>query len=389
MSQRRNPIKRWLWHGLKLALVVAVVGYVIYLVRFSPVPVTGHKIERGEIVAEVMGTGTLEARVRATISPKISGRIMEVVADQGDRVTKGDVLVQLDNDELAQQVEIAQATVATSRAAVERLKTDRGRAVAVAEQAKRQYHRVQQLINQNVSTESALDKAVESVAVADAGLARANAAIVEGQQQVLTAEKTLAYHHARLADTAITVPFDGLIVRRQRDPGDVVVPGSSILQLVSLEQLWISAWIDETEMAHIDVGQPARVIFRSEPERSYAGEVTRLGKEADRETREFIVDVHVHELPANWAVGQRAEVYIETARKSSVTLLPTSFVRWQDNAPGVFVNLGDRAAWRSLTLGLRSPETVEVVDGLQPGDTVIVPQDPRATLTDGKRTAAP
>ncbi len=389
MSHGRNAIARWLWQGLKLALVVAVIGYVVYLVRFSPMPVTGHQIDRGEIVAEVMGTGTLEPRVRVTISPKISGRINEILADQGDRVSKGDVLVRLDNDELTQQVEIAQATLAASQAAVDRLKTDRTRAVAVADQARREHQRIQQLMSQSAITESELDKAVESVAIADAGLSRTDAAIVEGQQQVLAAEKTLAYHRARLGDTEITAPFDGLIVQRQRDPGDVVVPGSPILQLVSLEQLWISAWIDETEMTHLDMGQPARIVFRSEPERSYPGEVARLAKEADRETREFIVDVHVMELPKNWAVGQRAEVYIKTAEKDDVTLLPATHVRWIDDTPGVFVSRDDLAVWQPLELGLRSPETVEVVDGLQSGDTVVVPQDPRAKLIDGKRITAP
>jgi len=359
------------------------------MVRFSPFPETGHQIERGDIVAEVMGTGTLEARVRVTISPKISGRTKEILVDQGDQVSEGDVLVRLDNDELAQQVEIAVATVATSQAAVERLKTDRGRAVAVLTQARRNHARIEQVIARSVVTESEVDQAVELLAVAEAGMARAEAAIVEGGKEVIAAEKTLAYHHARLTDTELTVPFDGLIVRRQRDPGDVVVPGSPILQLVSLEQLWISAWIDETEMARVKVGQPARVVFRSESERSYPGKVARCGKETDRETREFVVDVQVLELPMNWAVGQRAEVYIETAHKDNVTLLPAIYVRRRENAPGVFVNHGDRAAWRSVTLGLRSPETVEVVDGLQPGDTVIVPQDPRAKLIDNKRVVAP
>jgi HlyD family secretion protein len=248
---------------------------------------------------------------------------------------------------------------------------------------------VEQLVTQDATAESDFDKAVESTAIAEAGLARSEAAIVESQQQVLAAEKTLAYHRARLADTEITVPFDGLIIQRQRDPGDVVVPGSPILELVSLGQLWVSAWVDETEMAHIDVGQPARVVFRSDPERSYPGEVARLGKEADRETREFIVDVHVLELPKNWAVGQRAEVYIETARKDGVALLPAAHVRLREDAAGVFVGLGNRAVWRPLKLGLRSPATIEVVDGLHAGDTVVVPQDPRAELTDGQRIAVP
>jgi multidrug efflux pump subunit AcrA (membrane-fusion protein) len=88
-------------------------------------------------------------------------------------------------------------------------------------------------------------------------------------------------------------------------------------------------------------------------------------------------------------VGQRAEVYIETDRKDDVVLLPAAYVRWRDNHPGVFVNPEDRAAWRSVTLGLRSPEMVEVVDGLQPDDTVVVPRDPKAELADGKRITAP
>lgn len=388
MGQGQNAIWRTLWLGFKLVVVIAAVGYGVYWIRFSPVQVTAHTIERGEIVAEVMGTGTLEARVRATVSPKISGRIEEVLADQGDRVAKGDMLVRLDDQELSQQVEIAQAALAAAEAAVDRLKTDRNRAVAVAEQAKRDYQRTQQLISQSAITESELDKAVESAAVASAGLARADAAIVEGEHQVLAAEKTLAYHRARLADTRIAAPFDGLIVQRQRDPGDVAVPGSPILQLVSLEQLWIRAWVDETEMAKLGVGQPARVVFRSEPEKSYRGEVARLGKEADRETREFVVDVHVLELPKNWAVGQRAEVYVETARHADATLLPAALVRWAGDAPGALVAIGDRAVWRPLKLGLRSPASVEVVEGLRPGETVVVPRDARAKLAQGMRISA-
>ncbi len=389
MTHNRNAIMRWSWRLLKIGLIAGVVGYIIYWMRFSPVPVAGHQIKRGEIVAEVMGTGTLESRVRVTISPKISGRIEMILADQGDRVSQGDVLVKLDDAELAQQVEIAQASLAASEAAVKRLEADQGRAEAVAAQASREHRRLEQLISKNASSQADYDKAVESLAVGQAGIARAEAAIIEGQQQVLAARKTLAYQQTRLADTQIAVPFDGLIVQRQREPGDVVVPGSPILQLVSLEQLWISAWIDETEMARIEIGQPARVIFRSEPERSFPGEVTRLGKEADRETREFVVDVEVLEFPKNWAVGQRGEVYIETARKSDATLLPAPYVRWLEDSSGVFVDRGNRAGWQPFQAGLRSRDMIEVVAGLTPGDTVIMPQDPRAKLIEGKRITLP
>jgi len=97
-----------------------------------------------------------------------------------------------------------------------------------------------------------------------------------------------------------------LITRRDRDVGDIVVPGAPIFKLVSTKEMWVSAWVDETAMAGLAKGQPARVVFRSEPKKNYEGKVSRLGSEVDRETREFLVDVGVDTLPENWAVGQRA-----------------------------------------------------------------------------------
>ena len=344
---------------------------------------------RGEIIAEVMGTGTLEARVKVTISPKISGRIETIRVDQGDRVAAGDVLVELDDKELTQQVEVAQATLSAAEAALKRLESDHRRSAAVLAQAKRHHTRTESLIAKKAASQSDLDKAVEGLAIAEAGLASAEAGMVEGNKKILAAERLLAYHQTRLADTEIRAPFAGLIVRRRLDPGDVVVLGSPILMLVSLDELWINAWVDETEMADLQVGQVARVVFRSEPERSFAGKVARLGREADRETREFIVDVDVLELPQNWAVGQRAEVYIQTARASDVTLLPTTFVRRRDGRPGVFVDSGHRATWRTVTLGLRNAEWAEVVDGVPAGETVVVSSDPKKPLTEGRRITTP
>jgi hypothetical protein len=96
-----------------------------------------------------------------------------------------------------------------------------------------------------------------------------------------------------------------------------------------------------------------------------------LGKEADRETREFVVDVRVGELPENWAVGQRGEVYIETARKASVLLLPRQFVSWNQGSPGVFVMEQGRARWRAVELGLTGVKGVEVLGGLKEGEVVV------------------
>lgn len=329
MKPNWNSIRRWSWRAAKPVAIIAVVGGIVYWLNLAPIAVNEHTVRRGPIVAEVLGTGTLEARVKTTVSPKISGRVKTVLVDQGDRVNSGQELVYLDDDELRQQVAIAQANLDAAAAALVRLKTDKDRSKAVALQTSKRHSRVVRLVEGNAVSQEEVDKAVEALAIADAGLSRAEAAIAEGQKELIAAEKTLEYHRARLSDTKIIAPFDGLIVRRYRDPGDVVVPGTAILTLISTDELWISAWVDETEMAKLKTDLVARVVFRSEADRAYSGRVVRLGREADRETREFIVDVRVLELPENWAVGQRAEVYIQTARKDEALVVPAKFVALQ------------------------------------------------------------
>ena len=389
MSGLRVRVRRHLWRITKLLALVALVGGLIYWLKFSPLPVSEHRVERGEIVAEVMGTGTLEAHFKSTISPRISGRIQEVLVDMGDQVTEGQLLARLDDVELKPQVEIAQASVDVAQAAIERLQSDRIQVTAVLDQTTTDRERALRLQPGGAVSQEALDKATADWKIAQAGVARAEAALLEGQKQMIAAERNLAYRKALLADTEITAPFDGLIVDRHRDPGDIAVPGSAILTLVSTTELWVTAWVDETEMSRVSVGQAARVLFRSEPDRPYRGEVARLGRQADRETREFTVDVHVLELPTNWAVGQRAEVYIQTAHKTGVTVLPAQLVLWRDGKPGVLVRQGQTAAWRDLTLGLGSRELVEVVGGLQPDDRVVVPTGGRIEGMEGRRISAP
>lgn len=385
MTPHWNSLQRWLWRAAKAIAIVAVAGGIVYWLSLTPIAVDEHTVGRGPIVAEVLGTGTLEARVKTSVSPKISGRVKTVLVDQGDRVEGGQELVYLDDDELRQQVAIAQANLDAAAAALMRLKTDKDRSQAVAVQASQRHARVVRLVESNAVSQEEVDKAVEALAIADAGTSRAEAAITEGQKELIAAEKTLEYHRARLADTKLVAPFDGLIVRRYRDPGDVVVPGTAVLTLISTDELWISAWVDETEMAKLKADQVARVVFRSEADKAYSGRVVRLGRETDRETREFIADVRVLELPENWAVGQRAEVFIQTARKDDVFVVPAKFVALQAQESGVFLSKDGRAQWQPVEFGLRSHSTVEIKKGLQAKDKIIMPVDPQTPLTDGRR----
>jgi len=374
----------------KYALPIACVGVVAWWIQTRPVTVVADQIKRGDIVAETMGTGTLEARVEATVGAKIQGRLMEVLVDQNDVVVADQSIAILDDAELKEQVAVAQATLNATLATVERVRADENRAKAVLNQAQLSHARALDLMKANVAAQADLDKAIELMQVAEADVQRAQAAIVESERQRLTAQASLKYQQTRLADTRILSPFAGLVVRRDRDPGDVVVPGASILQLIATNELWISAWVDETAMEALAPGQSARVVFRSEPARHFAGKVARLGRQTDRETREFIVDVLVEELPVNWAVGQRAEVYIETERKESVLTVPESFVVWREGEAGVFVDVEGKARWRVTTPGLRGDGVVEVTVGLQEGDSVVKPIGaPGVSLKDGKRVRVP
>lgn len=379
MNRFLRPYFYWL---IALVIILAFAGYWF---KFRPVQVIAHIVASGELRGEVMGTGTLEARIKTTISPRIQERLVEVLVDQGDRVISGQLLARLDDAELNRQVAVAEAALDAANATVNRVRIDEARTRAVLQRARLEYKRYAELTGLNFASESYFDQVAETLHIAEADLKRSLSAVVEAQKQAVAAEKNLQLRREQLTFAEIRSPYDGLIVRRDRDPGVVVIPGSSILQLIDTDELWISAWVDETAMASLAVEQPARVVFRAEPDRNYPGQVARLGREADRETREFLVDVHVQHLPVNWAVGQRAEVFIETGHKLDVVIMPQEFLFWRNGKPGVFVYQDGRAIWRGITLGLYGQQLVEVVHGLSAGDQIVKPpKELKIALEDGQ-----
>src|ERR1035437_5876247 len=259
-------IRKLLRTMAKLAVVAALAGLVVYKMYFAPVSVQVQKVATGTVVAEVMGTGTLEARVRTSISPKISGRLVQLLVDQGDRVTKGQLLATLDDGDLKQQVEVAKAELAMTRASVDRTAMDIVRAEATALMARSELKRVSQLRESKTVSINEMEQATERRDVAEADTKHAQLAKVEAEKAVIKAQESLRYYQERLADTKIVAPFDGLVVRRSRDPGDIAVPGTAILDVISTDELWVSAWVDETAMGQLAVSQPARIVFRSAPD---------------------------------------------------------------------------------------------------------------------------
>ena len=375
-------MKRIIKHIVLIALIASLVAWV----KLARVAVAGAEARTGPLAVEVMGTGTLEARVKTTISPRIQEHLDEVLVDQGDAVKEGQLLARLNDSDIQAQIEVATAALIAAQAGVERVKSDEARALAVEKNARVNHQRVSELLAKRMVSQESMDKAVEQLHIAEADVAQSRAAIAEAESQAVTARKTLLYQQQRLSYTRVISPYDGLVVRRDRDPGGVVVPGGSLMLLAATNELWVSAWVNETASAGLKAGQPARVVFRSDEANTVTGEVARLGRETDRETREFLVDVRVRALPPNWTVGQRAEVFIETGRAASALAVPQTFLQWRGGQPGVFVNEGGVARWRGVTLGLHGREKAEIAKGVAAGEQIVRPAAAKkAALTDGQR----
>lgn len=380
MSDRPPSSRRRL---IALLLPIILIGGGIAFLKLRPVPAETFKLAAQDFQPEVFGTGTLEARLTATISPKITGRLATVAVDQGDRVTAGQLLATLDDAESLHQLAVAESSLGVATATIERVRTDDARARAVLSQAELEHSRIAALAANGTVSPSDVDKADEKLHISRAEAARARAAIAEAEAQHTAALSQIALQKELLANTRLVAPFAGLVVRRSRNPGDVVTPGGSVLEVISTDEIWISASVDETASTGLAAGQPARVVFRSDSTASYPGHVTRLGRETDRETREFIVDVGVERLPANWTIGQRAEVYIGTQRKPGALAIPARFLSYRDGAAGVYVLSGSRAHWTVVQTGARSTTHVEILTGLHAGEVIAAPQQAGTSL-DGR-----
>ena len=378
-------MKKLLTRSMYWIFSLAALLVIVYWIKNSPLAVAAYTVAQGDLQAEIMGTGTLDARIKTTISPRIQERLAEVLVDEGDAVKSGQLLARLDNAELLQQVAVMQATLTNAKTTANRVRTDEARAQTVLQQAVLARNRSAELVHVKAAPQEEFDKAIEALNIAKADVKRSQFATIEARDQIATTEENLRLRRQQLSFTELRSPYNGLVTRRDRDPGVVVVSGISILQLIDTREMWIDAWVDETAMAGLSVGQSARVVFRSEPMKSYPAKVVRLGHEADRETRELLVNVEVQELPKNWAIGQRAEIFIKTAHHANVVKIPQAFLQWRAGKSGVMVNKQGKAYWQNVSLGLVGLSEIEITQGLTTGEQIIKPiEELKQAMEDGQ-----
>ena len=372
--------------------VVAVAGVAaaIYYAVLQPIDVRSHPVVRGTVLVEALGTGSVESHRTASVSFEVTGRVTMLHVDQGDRVKEGQVLAAIDDRTFQAEIALAEQDVELAKSTLRRLEADITRAEPVLKGADDGLERIRSLAARGAASEEDLDVAEERMKVAVAELSRAQAAQREGHQAIAAAARRLDRARAEFDRTIVRSPFDGVVIRRVREVGDVAVPGAAVLSLAATDTVWASVWVDETYLGSLSVGLPARILLRSEPERTLRGTVSRIGREVDRETRELLVDVAFDAAPKTLVFGQRVDLWIELARASAVLRIPSGSVAHIGDREGAFVSDGSRASFRPLEFGRRGRELVEVVRGLSEGDVVLDPSIGRGkSLKDGDRIRLP
>ena len=312
----------------------------------------------------VFGTGTLEAKTVVAISPRNTGQIAELSADQGDTVEAGQTLCKMSADDLCQKLKVSENELEVTKATIRRLDAEIASAQATFDYAEQSFQRSERLFKANVESPAEHDKQMEAREVAEAVLARAQAQKTEAELTMVKQAAQIEYDRTKLEETVLTSPFNGVVIRRNRECGAVVNPGVSIMDIASADEIWASVWVDETAVSKLKPGQKAQVFFRSEPKQPYAATVRRLSRETDRETRESVVDLALEQLPGNWTLGQRLEANIMIQKMEDRLCVPTKMIRWEMDKSFVLVLDNGRITKRPVQLGLQTKMETEITDGL-------------------------
>jgi HlyD family secretion protein len=382
-----SPARRRLRPGLliKIAIPALLLGAVAYQRGFSPLPARLHHVDRGDVVREVFGRGTIESRREAQLGFDMAGRISDVLVDEGDHVKLGQVLAHLEPQQYQADMRTAASGASVAQAATIRLEAEQRRADVSLAYAEHEEQRSRKLASAGAISARDLDLAVQQLALAHAEEARVQAAQGEGRRNVEVAKGGLAFRKAVATRTSLVSPFEGLVIRRLHDPGDPVAVGATILRVVATDRLWVRAWIDETALGLLAEGQPARVFLPADPEHPLGGRVDRIGREADRQTHEVLVDVLLNAIPERVAIGQRADVRIELGRTKQALRAPNSFIHREGGNAFCFLDRSGSITQVAVKLGAVGAGSIEIIAGLREGDLLLDSPKPGASLAAGRR----
>lgn len=334
LSGRHRRVAWW----AAISLIVILGGVAAGVLMLRPLVVEVVSVRRGPAVESVYASGIVDFKRQARLTAVVAAPIRTVRALENDTVRRGQLLAELvDGPEQASLLQLeAQAQLARLSAA-----------------------RTEELYRLGYAAKAALDNA---------------------QAQYVAAAAAARAARERLADYRIIAPFDGVIMRRDAEPGDLATPSRPLFVVADPATLRITADIDERDTGRLSVGQEAVVRSDAFPGRTFLARVDEVTPQGDSNARVFRARLALApDCPLR--AGMTVEVNIVLARRERALLIPTRAVR--DGK--VFILEGGRARARAVVLGVRSADVSEVTAGLNGQETLVV--DPPQQLKDGARVS--
>ncbi len=403
MNPSRTKKRKRLWLYLAVGAVVLIGGSIFAVHTLAgSAPLDASQIgtvETGDIARSVVATGKVWPITQVEVKSKASGIVTRLDTDINQPVHVGQVLAQLDQQEILDQVAAAKAQLtaadSNARSAAAAVAYDR-----VAAQApdlpdyERAYQRAVQMQKDGVVSQQSLDQTEQQYRAAANTRDRALAQIAvdtarehQALAQVQQAQASLKQLEEQLSYTTVTSPIDGVVLSRDVQVGDAVssilVLGSTatlVMTLGDTHQVYVKGKVDESDIAKVYLGQAARIKVQSFPGRSFAGTVTKiapLGVEKDNVTT-FEVQVSIDnpggELKANMTAN--AEIVLEE-HKNVLTVPEQAVIYDKDRSASVWVpdphgKDGHRVV--PIKVGLSNGSRIEVLSGLRAGDKVVLQQ---------------
>jgi HlyD family secretion protein len=391
----------WIWLSVGVIAVVAIVAlFVVRLAKGTTIdPNRLATVTRGDVARSVVATGKIQPITKVEVKSKASGIVEKLYVDINNRVTKGQPLAQLDEMEIQAQVEAQRAQLSSAEANVgsyeANVEQDKVNAAAPdlpmykatldrnLEMQKDGIVSNQTLDNANRDYLAALtrrDSSKAQIGVDTAKLKQARAQVMESQASLKQLEEQLGY-------TTIIAPMDGVILSRDVEIGDAV---SSILVLGStatlvmtegdVNEVYVDGKVDEADIAHVYMGQPARIKVESFRDRTFDGKVTKIspmGVEKDNVTT-FEVRVSINNPGGELKALMTANAEILLDEHKGVLTVPENAVTY-DNQKKASVEIPDKSQKEgtrkvSVTVGLSNGSVTEITNGLKEGDQVVLQQ---------------
>ncbi len=354
------------------ALILAGLGFAgWFATRPKPVEVELAAIARGTVEATVVNTraGTIKACRRAKLAPAAGGQIVKLWVKEGDRVEKGQPLLELWNTDLAAQRELAQRQLAFAQ---ER----RREACILSDNARRQAERTRQLADKGFLSHQASENADADARARQAGCDATAWDVKRARAQIQVTE-------AGLERTVLSAPFAGIVALITGELGEYATPSPQgiptppAIDLIDDTCLYVTAPMDEVDAPKLKMGQLARITLDALPGQVFPGKVRRIAPyvtEVEKQARTVEVEVNFEEIPKHsLLVGYSADVEVVIERRDNVLRVPTQAIR--QNGKVLLVDGDNRLVERSVETGLANWAFTEITAGLKEGDRVLLSSD--------------